>query len=198
MEDHTAAVIRLAEEYESMQVARKVRAVEIRAKYKRLASEAVKEAQHEVEIEFAKRLAEESARGLPGNVIRQEVLRTNDWSRWKKWRDLAQIEPERAVIQRQKQEALQAEKPFRWSEDYRLLTVSKRSDGEALDTPITYVIDENLERGRRTGQFMPLVLGREEDGEWGDLEERRGDRGWYEAITAEIDRQIEKGNVTWL
>lgn len=51
----------------------------------------------QVEVEFARKLADAHAAGVPQAVLRSQVLRTNDWATWTKWRDLAGIQRERGA-----------------------------------------------------------------------------------------------------
>lgn len=110
MNDYTAAVIRLENSYASMQIARKRVADEVKAEFQRAIRDEVARRQYEIEHEFAKDLRLESERGLPGSVIRSEVLRTQDWNRWKKWRDMADIEPESIVRRNAKADRAEEER----------------------------------------------------------------------------------------
>ena len=51
----------------------------------------------QVEVEFAGKLADAHAAGVPQAVLRSQVLRTNDWGTWTKWRDMAGIQRERGA-----------------------------------------------------------------------------------------------------
>lgn len=194
MQDYTAATVRLEAAYESMQIARKRVADEVRAEYRRRIREEIEDRQRSLEYEFARELAAEHARGLPGNVIRTHVLRTQDWGRWKKWRDLAEIAPERVTIRNAKEEREAAEalakSHFRWSDDYATLTVVKNSKGEELETPITYRAD--------TIWIKNELFYARSTSERDELNAMRTDtyKGWMTQLHNELEAQIEAGNIT--
>lgn len=185
MHDHTAAVIRLEEAYWAMKLARRRVADEVKADFQRAIRDEIAKRQRDIEIEFAKRLKEESDRGLPGGIIRSEVLRTQDWGRWKKWRDLAEIEPDRVTQRNAKAERELAASPFRWAEDYSTLTVVKDSTGADIEPLVMrieglstshgswYVPDgvseDALVIARRDSGFMKMIsdeLKKALDNEW--------------------------------
>lgn len=114
MEDYTAAVIRLETAYLSMQEARRRIAGEVRTNYKIAMRKEIEAKQKSAEIEFARQLAIEAAAGLPGNIIRRDVLHTGDWARWVKWRDLAGIDPDRVTADNAKKARELAERAYRW------------------------------------------------------------------------------------
>jgi hypothetical protein len=136
--DYTAAVIRLETAYESMKLARKRVTDEIKAKHRIQARKEAEAAVLSLEVEFAHALAVEHAAGLPGNVIREEVFHTQDWSRWKKWRDLAEIEPERITVANArvsaKEKTEQSKKKYEWIDG--VLHWYKWSNGEQMPFPM--------------------------------------------------------------
>lgn len=131
MTDWTALVIELEEAKSAMITAKKVVKADADREARRVARENVREKVEELEYAFAKRLAAANAQGLPQSVIRKEILRTGDWDTWVKWRDLAQIEPERVVIENLKRAKADAERPYRWADDYSALTIL-RVNGEEI------------------------------------------------------------------
>ena len=191
MEDVTAAVIRLERAYESMMIARRRVADEVRAEYRAVIRREIERRQEDIEREFAKELALENARGLPGSVIRKNVLHTEDWGRWKKWRDLAEIEPERVQIQNAKKEAALAASPFRWADDYSTLTVLKYGD-TTLDEPVVFDMSTN-QINPIHGMFWPDS--QDEDAEREARKVAGGVKPWLKFIDAEIRSRIDAGNV---
>lgn len=185
--DYTAAVIRLEEAYWAMKVARKRVADEVKADFQRVIREEIARRQKEIEIDFAKRLKEEADRGLPGGIIRSEVLRTQDWGRWKKWRDLAEIEPDRVALQKAKKEAARANSPYVWADDYATLTVRKNTRGEDIE-PVVY--DMSTNRRDAAGRWWPDATDQIHE-----REVARDDRQFLRALHDEIQRQIDEGNV---
>lgn len=161
MNDYTAAVIRLENAYSSMQIARKRVADEVKAEFQRAIRDEISRRQYEIEHDFAKALRLETERGLPGAVIRAEVLRTQDWGRWKKWRDMADIEPERVTRSNAREENRLASLTYRWDEadtafGYALVLLKdeqgNRIEPEAVLTDIKYTAQDKL-------TVMPNVFG---------------------------------------
>jgi hypothetical protein len=135
MTDYTAAVIRLESAYETMQLARKRVADEIKARHRIEQRKEIDAAIRDVEIEFANLIAREAENGLPGNVIREEVLHTQDWGRWKKWRDLAGMEPDRVTRQNAK---VERERRYEFNEDRTVLYWLKDASGNPLSPPVEF------------------------------------------------------------
>lgn len=190
--DYTSAVIRLENAYSSMQLARARAAAEIRAHYREVIKKEVAARQLAAEVEFARALAIEHEAGLPGNVIRTEVLRTNDWNRWKKWRDLAGIDPDRVTRENAK-EAKEREKQaatgYLWSDDYTVLTITK-ANGKTLAEPVVYDIPADLAPYNNKGNYWPRA--RNDNAE---LVAARAEEGYHKNLSAEITRQVDAGNV---
>lgn len=103
-----AILSELYEEYQDAKTSPKVR--EIRREYKRQAEEAVKQYVDEKAKRFAAELHDAVKGGLPGGLVREHVLHTQDWNRWRKWRDLAGLDPERVSIRNAKEEAIKAKR----------------------------------------------------------------------------------------
>lgn len=192
MTDYTAAVIRLENAYESMKLARKRVADEIKARHRLEQRREIEEATREAEYEFAAALAREVSLGLPGNIIREEVLRTQDWSRWKKWRELANLEPERVVLANAKAERARAEAPFVWNDDYTVLTVRRDPSGNALPTPV------DLDRKSlfaMAGKHWFMEGAGEENVKLNNAYFREHKLAWAKMLDAEITKQFEAGNL---
>ena len=117
MTDWTARAIELEEAKAAMLAAKKRIKSEVEREALRKARETVADRVAEVEYDFARRLAMAVAEGMPQDTIRKEVLRTNDWPTWRKWRDMAQIEPQRVSVAKAKEVTRQANRGFRWEED---------------------------------------------------------------------------------
>ncbi len=185
--DYTAAVIRLEQAYESMQLARKRAALEVKSEYKARIRDEIARRQKAAEIAFAQELAIEHAAGMPGNVIRENVLHTQDWNRWKKWRDLAEIEPERVTVTNAKKARELENAVFLWSEDYQTLTVKKNSKGISLDPAVIYDMG-NL---KKMGSYW---MADTEDDDY-ELAVRKADESYafLKMVTAEIQRAIDAG-----
>ena len=187
--DYTAATIRLEKSYQSMQLARKVIAAEVRAEFRAKERAEIERRQLAVKVAFAQEMAEEMAAGLPGNIIREKVLRTRDWGRWVDYRDLAGIEPERVTAQKARQAREQAENPFEWSSTRDVLIVRLNSRGEPLATPLEYDMTTNRFTG---GVWWPDLVGGDDTPE---TEARRGDANINNMVSAEIQRAIDAGEI---
>lgn len=189
MTDHTSAVIRLENAYSSMQLARARAAAEIRAQYREVIKKEIAARQLAAEVEFARTMAIEHEAGLPGNVIRTEVLRTNDWNRWKKWRDLAGIDPDRVTRENAREAKSRENATYVWSDDYKTLTVLRGTDGKLLDTAIVYEMPERL---KKVGGDVYWPVPVDEAVERVAYE---GNQAYIKNLSAEISAQIEAGNV---
>lgn len=193
MQDVTAAVIRLERSYESMQIAKKRVADEVRADFRATIRDEIERRQRSLEIEFARELAEEHANGLPGNVIRSKVLRTQDWGRWKKWRELAEIEPERVTLRNLKAEREAANSPFVWADDFSTLTVRKNSLGEQIEPVVFYMHTNRMIQGR----WFPDSNPENSTGlSQADRDAKESDpKNWRRFVHEEIQRQVDAGNI---
>lgn len=194
MQDYTAEVIRLEAAYTTMQIARKRVSDEVKAEFRSRIRAEVERRQEEVEAEFARLLKEASERGLPGSVIRAEVLRTQDWGRWKKWRDKGEILPERVVIANAREEKKRANLVFEWIEN--VLHVYKNpATGENL--PGTLVYPYYTKTGAFTGlsegifsefeNCIRRVLG---------LDNQESNKAFFLPIMQEIKRAFNTGELT--
>lgn len=137
--DVTTLVIEAQDARSRMQEAKKRIKAEVRRKYEAAIKRETEEATVDAEVEFARTLARVHAAGVPQNVLRREVLRTNVWHEWTKWRDLAEIEPERVSVQNAKAAKIEAERPYRWdltNPERPTLTWLRDDKGDLLTTPI--------------------------------------------------------------
>lgn len=140
MTDYTAQILALTEARGRMQLAKKVIAEQVRQEYEVKIQREIIERTTSAEAEFAQALKVANSNGVPGGVIRKSVLRTNDWSVWTYWRDLAEIEPERIVVAKAREAKEREAATYLWDHDARTFTVRKNSDGVVLDPVITYPI----------------------------------------------------------
>lgn len=186
--DYTAAVIRLEQSYQSMQLARKRVADEVKMEYRALMRDEIARRQKAAEAQFAGDLAIEHAAGLPGNVIREHVLHTHDWSRWTKWRDLAGIDPDRVTVLDAKKAAQLENATFLWADDYSTLTVQKDAKSNAI-SPLIYDMTTNSKFGTI---WWPDATDRD-----ADMATRHGDEGiaFARMVSEEIQRAIDAGHV---
>lgn len=178
MTDWTARVIELEDAKSAMIAAKKQIKAEEERKALRAAREAIEARTEEIEHSFAKRLALANSEGMPQALIRKEVLRTNDWGTWVKWRDLAEIEPERVVVRNAKAEREAAENaPFVWDFENRTLTVRIDRKGVRLSNPWV-LTDFTYDR-------------------YGGMYRYKGDADRFEGlrISDEIERAVNAGEI---
>ncbi|QDK01513.1 hypothetical protein SEA_LEEROYJENKINS_118 [Microbacterium phage LeeroyJenkins] len=187
MTDWTDRIIELEEAKAAMIAAKKAVKAEAERKARAQARREIADRVEELEHRFARRLAAANAEGMPQALIRKEVLRTGDWATWVKYRDLAEIEPERVVLRDAKKERERAEAAMVLSEDGKILTVRKNSRGEAI-TPVVYDLSTN--RKVRGGLWWP-------DAHDADAEREiaRDDKGFLRMLSDEIQRQIDAGAI---
>lgn len=190
MTEYTAAVIRLENAYESMKLAKARVANEIKSRHRVEQRREIEEATRELEHEFATALALENANGLPGDVIRSDVLHTQDWTRWKKWRDLAGIEPERVSARKAKETIARENATFLWSDDYATLTVKKNSRGKTLSPELVYDMATNTKV--RGGLWWPDS----QDQDY-DIRVMKEDEDFQfrKMVSAQIQRAIDAGDI---
>lgn len=147
--DYTAEVFALQNARGEMQAAKAKNRIEITAQYKARIDNAIKEADRAVELHFAKLLKEANEAGVPQSIIRRDVLRTNVWSRWTYWRDLAEITPDRVTLDNAKEERNKKYKfekfNYRGTERDAILWL-KDKKGKTLDTALrAYVVWDFLD-----------------------------------------------------
>lgn len=114
--DVTMQVIEAQEARSRMQEAKKRIKAEVRRKYESRIAMEVAEQSQDAEIEFARVLSRVHAAGVSQALLRREVLRTNVWSVWTYWRDLANIDPERATTATAKLKSNRDTQGYRWEE----------------------------------------------------------------------------------
>jgi len=142
--DYSAEVFSLQNARGEMQAIKARNRIEITAQYKARIDHAIKEADRAAELHFAKLLKEANEAGVPQSIIRRDVLRTNVWSRWTYWRDLAEITPDSVVIGNEKAER---NKAYRWEEGQwagqprPVLVWLKDKKGKNLEVPINIIVD---------------------------------------------------------
>lgn len=140
--DVTMQIIEAQDARSRMQEAKKRIKAEVRRKYEAQMNAEVAERTQEVEIQFAKTLAKVHAEGVSQALLRRDVLRTNVWSVWTYWRDLADIEPERKVLSDAKAERDKYKAPYRWDENEALvLWWQHDKKGKPLAEPIRIEVD---------------------------------------------------------
>jgi len=103
--DITALVIRAQDARTRMQEAKKRNKADVKRKYEAMMRTEIATRDEDAEYEFARILKEVHDAGVPQSTLRREVLRTNVWGEWTKWRDLAEIPPQRVAIRNAKAEA---------------------------------------------------------------------------------------------
>lgn len=142
--DYTAEIFSLQNARGEMQAAKARNRAEIMASYKAKMELDIKEADRAAELRFARLLREANAAGVPQALLRSEVLRTNVWSRWTYWRDLADIEPERKVIADAKAAKAEQNKPYAWDDtEDNILWWRVDKKGVLLPEPIRMEIVEH-------------------------------------------------------
>lgn len=139
MTDITSLVIEGQDARGRMQEAKRRIKAEVERKYRAIITREIADATVEAEVEFARLLRSLADRGVPQAVLRREVLRTNDWSTWVKWRDLAEIEPERVSARAAKTAKAEAQKPYR-VEGGRLW-ITRNENGPVGEFPALDVVE---------------------------------------------------------
>lgn len=177
--DVTTLILEAQDARGRMQDAKKLIKRQIERKYKAQIRREIEDATQDAEVEFARTLARVNAAGVTQEALRREVLRTNVWSVWTYWRDLAGIEPARVSTRAAKEAAeREAAEWFRW--DGGTLILFKNLEGEPLESEVRLTGPWSQ---TDTGLFTPthVVIGSREMGEalvymreqygmaWGDV-----------------------------
>lgn len=191
MTDWTARAIELEEAKAAMLAAKKRIKSEVEREALRKARETVADRVAEVEYDFARRLAMAVAEGMPQDTIRKEVLRTNDWPTWRKWRDMAQIEPQRVSVAKAKEVTRQANAATIFDRDALTLTVRKDQNGKTLETPVVY----DLTTVRRIGPSRDMWGALPDDEALDEAVRREAGQPYFRYLSNEIDRLISSGEV---
>ena len=189
--DVTSLVIEAQDARSRMQEARKRIKAEVQRKYAAQINAEIAERVLDAEYEFAKTLARVHASGLPQRTIRSEVLRTNVWDTWVKWRDLAQIEPERVTVAKAKEVTRQANASTIFDRDALTLTVRKDQNGKALEAPVVY----DLTTVRRIGPSRDMWGALPDDEALDEAVRREAGQPYFRYLSNEIDRLISSGEV---
>lgn len=192
--DVTMQVIEAQEARSRMQEAKKRIKAEVKRKYEARITQEVAERSAEAEYDFARTLARVHASGVSQAILRRDVLRTNVWSVWTYWRDLAEIEPERVTISNAKKEREQAEafakSHFRWSDDYATVTVVRTSEGDELETPVIF---EASTIHMKNDMYYALSTS---DADEVNAYRGKSYKGWITQLHKELEAQIEAGNIS--
>lgn len=189
--DVTSQIIEAQNARARMQDAKKIIKGEVQRKYAEIIAREVAERTQDAEVAFARVLAKVNAEGVSQALLRREVLRTNVWSVWTYWRDLAGIEAERVTARNEKAAKALANSPFRWADDFATLTVLRTSAGDTLAEPIIY--DMTTNRKVQGNWWWPDPTTPENE-----VAERAAhtlDSGFKAHVSAEIQRQIDAGNI---
>lgn len=142
MTDYTSEVAELEAAYRANRVANATIVADVRAKYKAQIAREVAALKEDNDRKFAEHLKEVKERtGIPLSVIQDEVLHTRTWSAWTKWRDLADIPPERVVVANARADRAKADAPAVWAVEDNLFYVHVDKDGNRLAEPVAYTID---------------------------------------------------------
>lgn len=189
MTDYTHEITALQRARIDMQAEKANTRTTIKAKYAERIRQEIEDANQAAELHFAKLLAEAHEAGVPQSLLRSEVLRTNVWSRWVYWRDLAEIQPDRVMFEDAKKARELENATFLWSEDYAILTVKRNSLGHVLPEPVTYNM-ANLKK--RDKKWNPIP-----DDEELYISTIHADEPYAfgKMVNAEIQRQIDAGHV---
>lgn len=130
MDNIEVVVARLRDSFEALQRVRSEARFELKAKYRRLFEEDLENRLTDIDLQFARELALAKAEyDIPVTVLQSEVLRTNAWAVWQKWRDLGEIPPERVRLNTARE---RAGAWFRWTEGYKYLEVYKTADAKMV------------------------------------------------------------------
>lgn len=166
---------------------------EVREKYRRLMNAEIEQRKFDAAKTFADVVARVKERdGVPLDVIQRHVLHTKNWNTWERFRDLADIPPERVSAAGAKQAREKDNSPFVWNDDYTELTVSSYR-GVPLQQPVTF--DMGRSRVEVTGRYRVLAIP-EHIGRDVTVAKATGDYlGFYDMVEREIVRQVKAGNV---
>lgn len=168
--DYTSQIYALQNARGDMQAAKARNRAEITARYKAKIDLEIKQADRSAELEFARLLREANESGVPQSLLRSEVLRTNVWSRWTYWRDLAEIEPERKVMSDAKAERDKYKAAYRWDDDqYDVLWWQHDRKGKPMDEPIRLEVDNKDRPGSPLVTREHMALVKEHHGNYNDF-----------------------------
>lgn len=148
MTDFTSEITALQRARVDMQTEKATNKITVKAKYAERIRQEIADADEAAEIRFARLLATAANAGIPQSILRSEVLRTNDWSRWVYWRDLAEIEPERVIISNARDAKKRADANHRWVEfnsefGYALVITKDANGNEIPETTFTDIQEKN-------------------------------------------------------
>lgn len=188
MTDYTHEITALQRARIDMQAEKAQTRTTIKAKYAERIRQEIEDANQAAELHFARLLAKAHESGVPQSLLRSEVLRTNVWSRWVYWRDLAEIQPDRVMFEDAKKARNKENAVFLWADDYSTLTVQKDARGNAIQH-LFYDMTTNSKFGTI---WWPDATDRD-----ADMNARHGDEGqaFARMVSDEIQRAIDAGHV---
>lgn len=122
MVDYTRQILLGLDAKAKMKADRKMARTKARAAFETQVAAYERDLFAEAEGEFAGAIKRLHDGGVPGGVIRREILGTNDWGTWVHWRDLAGVESETTFLERQRRENLEGTRPYRVEEGKVIVT----------------------------------------------------------------------------
>jgi hypothetical protein len=187
--DYSTEILALQKARLQMQSDKKLVEIEVKQKYAERIRDEIKRRTEAIELEFAHDLAEAHARGVPQSLIRSDVLRTNVWSRWTYWRDLAQIQPDRVIAATRNADSKRKGSAFQLSDDGLVLTVTKWRETD-LKTPVEYDMSTIRKLG---GRWWPDAFVESHEREAMDV--AGGGGPWTRWLDEGITAEIEAGTI---
>lgn len=154
--DYTHQILLGLDAKAKMKLARTTAKARARAEFETQIKAREKDLFAEAEAEFAGVVKKLHDSGVPGVVIRKDILGTNDWATWTRWRDLAGVEPETQVLERLRVEAVSNQKPYRIEDG--VIYVTRNATGP-LDEEITI---ETVSDATGPVMFFPDIGDREQ------------------------------------
>ena len=149
MTDDTSEVAELSAAYLANRTSNATITAEVRAKYRAIMAEEIRQRKQESDAKFAQTLARVKAEsGIPVSVVQEHVLHTKAWDKWVYWRDLAGIPTERVVRDSAKAEPVSQDR-YEWGEPFtpegydsdvifRTLIWQTHPDGTELERPVVF------------------------------------------------------------
>lgn len=150
------ALFDLRREYRDLGVFKKTVRAQVKADFEVKIQQEIQSRIAAAEAEFSRHLAEKKEEyDLKVTEIQDEVLRSRTWSIWEKWRDLAEITPERERATSKRVEAAKPDKYYTM-EDGDIWLVSGPEG--ALEPPIS--IDVRWDEYLQTWEVdVPMTIG---------------------------------------
>lgn len=156
MTDYSAEILALQKSRLQMQSDKKLVEIEVKQKYAERIRDEIRRRTEAIELEFAHDLAEAHARGVPQSLIRSDVLRTNVWSRWTYWRDLAQIQPDRVIATNRNAEKQKQTGDYYWEHEDSgwVLYWRTNHEGAEMAEPVRF---DKFFFSERQGKWTPDI-----------------------------------------